>query len=183
MTHEGAIDWYEHFIYNAETGDLIWKERQRSKFKSEQSFQMWMTRFCGKVAGCVQVDSYGYTRAKVVRILGKLYYTHRIVWSMNKPDVPEGLWIDHINGNPQDNRLSNLRLVTTAQNAFNTRLSSTNTTGVKGVCFVAARGKHKAEIRVSGRRIHLGYFPTKGLAAVARAKAAIKYHGEFARLT
>ena len=101
---------------------------------------------------------------------------------MNRGPIPECFVIDHINGNPLDNRLVNLRLATKEQNYHNQGRGMKNTSGIKGVHFDKDRNKWKAEIRFYNRVVSLGRFDTKGLAAVARVKAAIRYHGEFWRV-
>lgn len=93
----------------------------------------------------------------------------------------EGLVVDHINGDPLDNRRANLRNCHPAQNAFNRRIHKNNSSGAKGVYGTPA-GTWRAAINVGGKKINLGSFGTKSEAAAAYAKAATKYHGEFARV-
>jgi hypothetical protein len=93
-----------------------------------------------------------------------------------------GLDVDHINGNPLDNRKCNLRVVSHQENCFNRKLSKNNSTGYKGVSIFRPNGKYKASIKVNYKQIHLGYFETPEDAALAYNNAATKYFGEFARL-
>lgn len=98
-------------------------------------------------------------------------------------DRKDGFFIDHINGNPLDNQRANLRYATHAQNMRNRKLNKNNTSGYKGV--LAPRGKDKtwrAEIKCNNIRYRLGSFKNKEDAARAYNIAAIRYHGEFARL-
>lgn len=115
-----------------------------------------------------------------LHILSRCYTAHRIAWLLTSGSFPEED-IDHINGDRSDNRLCNLRTATPRQNGQNTRLSSINTTGFKGV--VRHRGKFRANIRnEEGKRLHLGYFGTAEEAYAAYCEAAREHHGEFARV-
>jgi hypothetical protein len=89
--------------------------------------------------------------------------------------------VDHIDGNGLNNRRSNLRIVTRAQNIQNSRLSQANTSGVKGASRFLSAGKWQAKIRKDGKQYHLGLFNCRTAAAVAYAKASRELHGEFGR--
>jgi hypothetical protein len=94
---------------------------------------------------------------------------------------PRGVEVDHINGNGLDNRRSNLRICTHAQNTRNKR--STPRSGFKGVSLGSGCKKSwTARIRADGIDLYLGSFPDPVLAASAYNKAALKYYGEFACL-
>lgn len=90
--------------------------------------------------------------------------------------------VDHKNGNGLDNRRSNLRRATIAENARNRRLPSTNTSGFKGVMFDKARGLWRSHIGAEGRRLTIGRFTTPEEAARAYDEAAREMYGEFAWL-
>jgi len=89
---------------------------------------------------------------------------------------------DHIDGNTLDNRETNLRLATHAQNAHNTKLRKDNTSGYKGVGKHHGTSKWKARIMVDKKPVFLGLYDTPEQAYAAYCEAARKYHGEFARL-
>lgn len=75
----------------------------------------------------------GYLR---VFLQGRFYFVHRVVWLAFHGDVPEGLFLDHINGDRQDNRIVNLRVVTKQENAMNRKRANCNSkSGVRGVYF------------------------------------------------
>lgn len=102
----------------------------------------------------------GYDRGKswAVRIDGRLYGANRLAWL-----YMYGVWprevVDHINGNPHDNRIANLRDVPQAVNAQNQRKANCDSrTGLLGVFPFA--GRFMAQITIDGRITHLGYFPT-----------------------
>ena len=94
----------------------------------------------------------------------------------------DGLKTDHIDGNSLNNCRSNLRLATYAENNRNTRVRRDNTSGYKGVSWAADRGKWVAVICVDKCQRWLGAFDDPAEAAIAYNEAALRYHGEFARL-
>lgn len=106
---------------------------------------------------------------------------HRVILEFHGYDLM-GMDVDHINGNPLDNRKSNLRIVSHQENCFNRKLSRNNSTGHKGVSVYRPNGKFKASIKVNYQQKHLGYFDTAEEAAIAYNKAAVQYFGECARL-
>lgn len=104
---------------------------------------------------------------------------HRIGWYLHY-----GTWpcqhIDHINGDPTDNRIANLRYCTTSQNQGNAKTRTDNTSGYKGVSQTKT-GHFSARIKVGPKRHHLGTFMTAIEAHEAYAAAAKSMRGDFAR--
>ncbi len=90
-----------------------------------------------------------------------------------------GLYIDHINGNGLDNRRSNLRLCTHAENMRNRRPQG-GSSRFKGVSLNRATGKWRAGITLDGRTISLGTYENERDAAAAYDAAAARLFGEFA---
>lgn len=95
--------------------------------------------------------------------------------------IPDSLIADHINGDTLDNRRSNLRAATVAQNNQNIGANRRNTSGVKGVIWNKKDQKWRAHISVRNTRYFLGNFTVLEEAAAAYRAAALRLHGEFAR--
>lgn len=95
--------------------------------------------------------------------------------------TPKGVETDHRDNDTLNNQRINLRLSTSKQNAKNKRLSKSNTSGYKGVCWDKYCSKWKASIRVDMIRKHLGNFNTPEEAALAYNYASEIYHGEFSK--
>ena len=160
--------------YDVATGQFIWRSRPREMFRNEQNFRLWNTRYAGKIAGGRRGKApYWYVAVHHIQ-----YFAHRLVWLYIHGDpVPD--CIDHIDGNPLNNRFSNLRASTKAQNCANQRLRDSNTTGVKGVIMI--KGRFRAQIMVNFKMHSLGTFATLEEAAKARYDGAVRLHGAFAK--
>jgi hypothetical protein len=96
---------------------------------------------------------------------------------LNTPD-----WIDHKNMNKLDNQKDNLRICDASTNGINTKISSKNTSGYRGVHFANDIKRWRASIHLNRKRIWLGVFKTAEEASIAYNLAAKKYFGEFARI-
>lgn len=158
------VDIQSILDYSPETGEFKWKVNS-TRIKA------------GDFAGTT--DRRGYVRIRIGR---KKYAAHRLAWLISTGEDPAHMTIDHINGNKSDNRISNLRLATNAENQRNKGRYATNKTGIKGVFLDAKKGRYSASIRVNGKLKHLGYFDDPNVAAQAYAVAADKWHGEFQNL-
>ena len=176
------MDWHTYFTYDGSTGNLIWKTRTPDQFHGpkKNDCRRWNRRYAGSVAGHLRVCYEAPPRRYVV-IEYTSFAAHRIIWEMHNRPIPKGMEIDHADGNQLNNKIENLRLATRHENARNCKPLSRSHCGIKGIR--RRGGCWDSRICVDGRRVYLGMYPTKGLAAVARAKAAIRYHGPFARFT
>lgn len=150
--------------YDAETGLFI---RNRPTGR-------WDRFPAGTVIG--KANRLGYIE---LRIDGKLYRAHRLAWFYCFGQWPKNE-IDHINGNPSDNRIANLREATRSQNGSNLKLSKANTSGLKGV-HLHKPGVWRARIAPRKKSICLGLYDCPAAAHFAYVIAAKELFGEFSR--
>ena len=143
--------------YNPETGIFIRKVSTTGRVK------------IGDVAG--SINSRGYL---LITVLGRPFHAHRLAWLYVYGEWPK-LTIDHINRNKADNRITNLRDVSTKQNGQNASKRSDNTSGHTGVYLVKRTSRWQASIAHNQKHIHLGFFTTIEDAIAAR-KAAEKLY-------
>lgn len=117
--------WSEHFYYDESSPTCLrWKVDRHRKSATKSVLNR-----AGDQAGNL-CRRYGYC---IVRFEDKNLRVHRIIWEIHNGKIPEGLFIDHINGKRSDNRIYNLRLVDTRMNAQNSKKFITNTSGKVGV--------------------------------------------------
>ncbi len=95
-------------------------------------------------------------------------------------NAPQGMEVDHINGDRLDNRRCNLRLATKAENVRNQKLHKNNTTGFKGVCWDKRGKTFNAKIMLNRKTINIGRYETAEEAYAAYCKSAAELFGEFA---
>ena len=119
------------------------------------------------------LDSRGYA-TRYSR--GKYIGMHRMV-----NDTPDGMLTDHINGDRLDNRKSNLRTCTRAQNGMNRGKQRNNTTGHKGVYSIPS-DRWRAQITFRGKRINIGTFDEIDDAISAHRATSKKYFGSYAKV-
>lgn len=110
------------------------------------------------------------------------YRAHRLAWLYVNGSFPNNQ-IDHINGIRDDNRIINLRDVTQAVNAKNSKIASNNTSGFKGVEWIPNRNKWRALISSKGKKINLGSHLCKidAVAAVIKARREHGFHENHGR--
>jgi len=147
-----------------------------SYFPTPERCRSWNTRYAGKEAIFGIGDS-GYCRGK---LLNFSFRAHRLAWAIYFGEWPTR-FIDHINCDRSDNRISNLREASDVENARNSKRSKANSSGAKGVYWYKRDKKWAAQITVNNRRMSLGRHQTKEAAALAYAKASAKLHGTFGR--
>lgn len=142
-------------------GKLFWKNRQ--------SITKWRN---GSEAGVVDFTGY-----RVINFNRKNIKTHRLIFLYHYGYIPK--YIDHIDGNPLNNKIENLRECTLQQNSWNRKTNKNNVSGIKGIWYSKQRNKWKATI-YSPFKKHLGYFDTIDEAKNVLEQFRKKYHGNFA---
>ena len=128
----------------------------------------------GKRAGSSKGSKYHQ-----IKIDGKKYYEHRLVYLYHHGVLPD--MIDHINANPLDNRIENLRSVFPFQNSWNSKKRIDNTSGVKGISYDKSRNKWTARCSYRRNYKYLGRFDLKEDAVKALHEFRNQQHKEFAR--
>jgi len=151
---------YLHEVFDYKDGELFWKvDRRKTKI--------------GSKAG--RTKSNGYCE---VRLDGKLHGTHRLIFMMFHGYMPT--LIDHIDGNPSNNIIDNLRPSTYSENMWNSRRSKNNTTGFKGVYLDKRTNKWIAKCYKYNKCYHIGSYKNIHDAANAVLLFRVNNHGDFA---
>lgn len=146
------MNWGDYLTYSPSDGVLAWKVKRPGP-KTE----------IGKEVGSIKHDG----RYRSFVLFHKRYYTHRVIWELVNGPIPEGMCIDHINGNGLDNKLANLRVTTLSGNQRNRRVPKNSRTGVTGVVH---HGNGKGfSVTCAGR--YVGYFTDINQAAQVRKHA------------
>jgi len=144
--------------YDSKTGDFKWIICISKKVK------------VGDIAG--SFDAKGYC---IITIRGIRYQAHRLVWLYIYGYFPKN-YIDHIDGNPKNNRINNLRECTLAENAQNKIAHINSSSKYVGVSWYKRYGKWRARIQLNGNEKSLGYFDTEEQAFNAYKKEKSKLH-------
>lgn len=151
----------DRISYNKETGDFVWINKNKHH-----------PRLFGRKAGALR-NNY-----LVLKFDGVAYKAHRVAWFMVTGEQP-GI-IDHINGNTLDNRFSNLRNVSSSQNAKN-HGKKLNKSGMPCGVRELPCGRYQARVRCDGKTFSLGTFETPHLASQKYLEKRKQLFGEYAR--
>ena len=149
-------------IFDYKDGNLLWKIKKSNRVK------------VGDIVGSKNNEGYIQTNLN-----GGRYKVHRLIWMWHYGFFPE--LIDHIDHNPSNNKIENLRIATQAENFRNRPKQSNNTSGFKGVSFHKDRKKFQAKIKINGKQIYLGLFQSAKEAHDVYCLAAKQHHAEFWR--
>lgn len=149
--------------------------RERFATVDDQDFD-WLNQWKWSMTG----NGYAVRNARVERGLYTVVRMHRFI-----VDAPDGMFVDHINGDTTDNRRDNLRVCTAHQNTFNRGKQKNNKSGFKGVYLHKKKNLKKpwfARIKMRDKHHSSGGYTTSLEAAIAYNQLATQLHGEFARL-
>lgn len=152
-----------------ETGKLFWLPRPLSMFRGEGFCDAWNFKYACEEA-FLTIGPSGYLQSQV---LGKNYLAHRVLWLLHTGTWP-AQFVDHINGNPIDNRLVNLRAVTRRENSRNRSLQRNNTSGTVGVFWNGTTNKWQATICIDERKYSLGNYDDIEDAIAARKRGEVR---------
>lgn len=153
----------QKFIYK--DGNLYWRHSTRNKK-------------AGALAGWIGIWS-GQERRRI-QVLKTRLMQSQMVFLYHKGYIPEV--VDHIDRNPMNDRIENLRAATNLQNARNRTSNKNSSSKYKGVCIDPKTRKWRAYIFIDKKQKGLGNFNTENEAAICYNEAAKIHHGEFANL-
>lgn len=118
-------------------------------------------------------------RYKSVRIKNKDFKEHRAIFLIHYGYLPQ--YIDHIDGNPLNNKIENLREATCSQNQYNAKLRKDSSSGIKNVRWHKPTKKWSVVIRINKKETYFGIYDDIELAELVAIEARNKFHKEFAR--
>lgn len=129
----------ECFVADFQAGKLVWKQRPIEHFVDARSMRIWNTRYSGKQAGNIYKKNEGYWCYQV-GIRKVSYLLHQVLWALHNGRWPKGL-IEHLDGNPFNNRIDNLKESNQSSNNKFLSKNRRNKSGVNGVFWDNRRGR------------------------------------------
>ncbi len=166
-------------LLRCEGDRYYWNPRPREMFTTDGYWKRWNNRFAhAETLTAPSGDGY-----LAVRVFGKAYKVHRVIWAFHYGEWPSGQ-IDHINGDTTDNRIENLRCVDNVENGRNRKVGINNTSGMMGVCWHKRRLAWQVSVKVNGKRNYYGYFDDIDEAQRVRkdAERSLGFHANHGRM-
>jgi hypothetical protein len=154
-------------IFEYRDGALYWKEHLRSDRKH------WKVKI-GNKAGNKAGNGYWY-----VSIANKRYKVSRLIFLMHHGYFPE--MVDHVDGNPLNDNIDNLREASSVTNNWNRKPSRNNTSGCPGLSFSKEKNKWMVRIEANYKKYNIGYFTFKNEAENVAKNVRKILHKEFVR--
>jgi hypothetical protein len=161
MTKQISKEYLDE-LFEYRDGKLFWKISKAKRIK------------IGQEAGSLKEKGYYH-----IGIDETNYLVHRLIFCIKNGFMPD--FVDHIDGNPSNNQIENLRTATRSQNNCNSKIQKNNTSGVKGVAWIKARQQWVVNCQVNKKPKQIGYFKDFELAELAAIEARNLYHGAYAR--
>jgi hypothetical protein len=163
----------ELLVYEPETGIFWWRRQSNATGPTLGVRERW----ANQRAGALTVQGYS-----IINVDGERFRSVRLAWLYMTGEWPTN-HIDHINGDPADDRWVNLREATRSENMANAKLIRTNnTSGARGVSWNKRLEKWHARVNFERRLYHCGYFNSFEEAVESRDRKAAQLHGAFAQL-
>lgn len=162
-TFQPTLSQINHSLYLDDLFVLRWRIDKGPKKK-------------GQLAG--RISTYGYIQ---IRLDYVLYEAHRLIYQIihELDEIPNGQYIDHIDGNPINNNPINLRLSGHSENLCNRSLQTNNKSGYKGISWDKSKNKWIAQLQFKKKHYFIGRYNSENEAYLAWYERAKKIHGEF----
>jgi hypothetical protein len=165
----------ECFDYDAGAGHLVWRQRPRAHFKNGAGWHNFNNQCAGKIAGARRSNG----RVEIT-LDGRTYKAARVIWAVYYGVSKFGI-VDHIDGNPGNDKIENLRLATPAQNSRNRAHTAANSSGVRGVTWHTPSKKWWVRVTLDGRTRSFGLYKSLEQAVEVARVAKQRLFGDFAR--
>lgn len=159
-------------------GQDLTPERLRELFDYKDGFLYRKYTIGGQPQGKVETESSNTSGYSRVSIFGERYLLHRLIWMWHHGEIPEGMFVDHIDRNHDNNRFENLRLVNAQFNAMNRQTKDRDGLPM-GIDYRPDKSSikpYKARIKVNGKQYEIGSYATLDEAIAAR-RGAEAFHG------
>jgi len=148
-------------LFEYKDGNLYWKQNTgRARI--------------GNVAGHKRTTGY-----VMIKINKKDFLAHRVIFMMHKGYFPK--LIDHIDGNPSNNKIENLREASHSENGHNAKLNKNNSIKLKHICLNKRKDKWQVQMFIDNKNKSFGEYYDLEVAKFVAETMRHKYHGQFAR--
>lgn len=119
--------------------DMVWKDHVKYDENSPTGIVWIVNRGnvkIGKPAGFKQYRNKTIPSHIAIECFDHVYVVSRIIWELHNGSIPSGMVIDHLDGNPFNNNLSNLQCKTSAENSRNTKIRANSKTNIIGISII-----------------------------------------------
>jgi hypothetical protein len=151
-------------LFDYKDGNLYWKNKTTNLSRVK----------INNIAG--SPGEKGYLQ---IGINQKLYLAHRVIFLMHHGYMPD--FVDHIDGNKENNFIENLREASRGQNRMNSKLQSNNKSTIKNVNWHKKQNKWVVQLGVEGKKLYFGAYFDLNVAKFVAETMRHKYHKQFAR--